>query len=163
VEEIRTRMRSGHQPYIARLAGSPVAYGWAARKVASVGELGRAFTLSPADRYLWDFATLPTGRGQGVYPRLLRAILAHEAAATRFWIIHAPENRASGRGIGKGGFSPVGELSFLGDGQVALGPGGPRERAWIGAVLLGVPLLDRTASSALSACWRCVITPAGTI
>ncbi|MEI7926617.1 MAG: hypothetical protein WCI61_10585, partial [Chloroflexota bacterium] len=53
-----TRLKDGHLPYVARMDGQPVGYGWVATRTASIGELDLAFELSPADRYLWDFATL---------------------------------------------------------------------------------------------------------
>src|SRR5688500_13232570 len=63
--EILARVRDGHRPYIARLSGAPVAYGWSALSCASIGELGLAFAIPAGNRYLWDFATLPAWRGIG--------------------------------------------------------------------------------------------------
>ena len=71
--------------------------------------------------------------------------------ADRFWIIYAPENRASGSGIAKAGFTNLAELSFDATGRAAV-------RALIAgggsaaATLLGVPEI----SGDLSLCWRCV-------
>jgi hypothetical protein len=56
---VRTRLAEGHRPYFAFLVDNPVSYGWVATRAASVGELDLSFTLPPAERYLWDFATLP--------------------------------------------------------------------------------------------------------
>src|SRR5579884_588948 len=97
--EIAARLAAGHRAYVARFDGVPIAYGWVATLTAAIGELDVAFALPPGDRYLWDFATLPAWRGRGLYPRLLQAILEQEGwEARRFWIINAPENRASAAG-----------------------------------------------------------------
>lgn len=152
VAEVRARRAAGHRPYVGVLGGEPAAYGWVATAEASIGELGLSLRLPAGTRYLWDFATLPSAQGRGIYPRLLQAILRHEAReADRFWIIHAPENLPSGAGMEHAGLAPVGELSFRPDGTVGLAPLGDRERVLAGAELLGVPLIEAT----LSPCWRC--------
>lgn len=138
---VRARMRDGNRPYLAWFGSTPVAYGWSAHVAAAVGEYNLAFELPPANRYLWDFATLPAWRGMGVYPRLLQAIMACEGEAKRFWIIHLPENRASERGIHKAGLHAVGELTAPSADGVGLVTAGANARARAGAALLGVPLL----------------------
>jgi GNAT superfamily N-acetyltransferase len=157
--EVRARQAEGHRPYIGRLDGMPVTYGWVATRAASIGELGLAFALPARERYLWDFATLPAWQGRGLYPRLLQAILDHERAeADRLWIIHAPENLPSGAGMSKAGFEPVGTLSFDVSGRVSLRPTGTPERAAAGAGLLGVPLITETVAP----CWHCAMEAADT-
>jgi GNAT superfamily N-acetyltransferase len=160
--EVRARLDGGHSPYVASLDGDPVAYGWVAGVGATIGELGVTFVLPPGDRYLWDFATLPAWRGRGVYPHLLRAIVAGEADAARLWIIHAPENPASARGIVKAGFAPVGELSFRADGAAGFRARGRPARARVGAALLRLPLLDEAGATVepLAPCWHCAIEAA---
>ncbi|MFL5759732.1 MAG: GNAT family N-acetyltransferase [Thermomicrobiales bacterium] len=156
--EIEARLDAGHRAYVARLDGTPVSYGWVATLAASIGELDIAFALTPCDRYLWDFGTLPAWRGRGLYPRLLQAILKQESAdARRFWIINAPENLASAAGIAKAGFAPVSDLAFGADhGPASQAPGSERARS--GAALLGVPLFEAVRDSrVVSPCWRCVI------
>jgi GNAT superfamily N-acetyltransferase len=154
VEEVARRRAAGHRAYVGFVDDIPVTYGWVATREAEIGELGLRFRLPSGDRYLWDFATLPAWQGRGLYPQLLRVILTTESeTASRFWIIHAPENLPSGAGIQKAGFRPVGRLSFATDGRVALTVTGPMERAQRGAELLGVPL----ASAPLRPCWRCQI------
>jgi GNAT superfamily N-acetyltransferase len=152
IAEVLARRWEGHRPYVASLHGMPVAYGWVATRVASIGELKMTITLPPTDRYLWDFATLPAWQGRGIYPRLLQAILQQESrAAERFWVIYAPENTPSSAGMRKAGFSPVAELSFDADRAVRLAPIGAHERAQMAAMLLGVPLID----DRLAPCWSC--------
>lgn len=157
--EVAARLAAGHRIYVASLDGTPASYGWVATLGASIGELDLAFALPDCDRYLWDFVTLPVWRGRGIYPRLLQAIVTREGAgAERFWIIHAPENTASGAGITKAGFTAVGELSFLHDGGVGTVTAARHERAERGAALLGVALYDAVRDGRIvSPCWRCVI------
>jgi GNAT superfamily N-acetyltransferase len=159
LDEVEARLSAGHRIYIASVDGIPAASGWVATLSASIGELELHFALPASDRYLWDFVTLPEWRGRGIYPRLLQGIVAAEGiTAERFWIIHAPENVASGSGIAKAGFEPISDLSFLpeaGVGTVALGSA---ERAKVGAALLGVSFFEAIQSGRIvSPCWRCVI------
>jgi hypothetical protein len=56
--EVVDRINDGHCPYVARIDGQPVAYGWLATSKVSIGELNINVELSSDDRYLWDFATL---------------------------------------------------------------------------------------------------------
>jgi GNAT superfamily N-acetyltransferase len=150
VGEARARLRDGHHAYLATLDGQSVGYGWAATRVASIGEVNLSFALPRDERYLWDFATLPEYRGRGLYPRLLQAILRMEATS-RAWILHAPENQPSGAGITRAGFRPVGRLAFRADGTVALGNVRDDVRAWWGAGVLGVEVTEE----AVSHCWCC--------
>ncbi len=151
--EVMNRRMNGNRPYVARIDGQPVTYGWLATSKISVGELDINVELPSDDRYLWDFATLPDWQGHGLYPRLLQSILEQEIQnAKRFWIIHAPENLPSGAGMSKAGFEFVGQLSFTLDGKVGLAPyADSTERARIGADLLQVPLIE----SVLAPCWNC--------
>lgn len=146
IAEVIRRRNAGHRPYIALVDDVVAAYGWVATRRADIGELDLRFTIPAADRYLWDFATLPEWQGRGIYPRLLQAIIRAEGA-DRFWIIYAPENSPSGAGIEKAGFINVGQLSFQRDGTVGLAPLTMPERAQAGAALL---------KDQLSPCWRCV-------
>jgi GNAT superfamily N-acetyltransferase len=156
--EVEERLDAGHRAYVARLEGTPVSYGWVATLSASIGELDIAFALTPCDRYLWDFATLPEWRGRGLYPRLLQAILEQESAdGRRFWIINAPENGASEAGIAKAGFGLVSDLAFGPDHGPAT-QAFATDRARAGAALLGVPLFEAVLDGrVVSPCWRCVI------
>jgi GNAT superfamily N-acetyltransferase len=126
------RVQQGNQPYLAHLRDTPVAYGWSASKEVIVEVSGMAYFLPPAERYLWDFVTLPQWRGQGIYPRLLQAILEHEEAhVNRFWIGHDAPNVASGRGILKAGFQWVVKLVGTLDGSFKIIPVGSPERALV--------------------------------
>jgi GNAT superfamily N-acetyltransferase len=157
--EVQARLDAGHHIYIASLDAEPVSYGWVATLSASIGELPLEFALPTSDRYLWDFVTLPEWRGRGIYPRLLQEIIHQEGpAAQRFWIIYAPENGASGAGIGKAGFEQVSELSFLREQGIATVALAPTDRAQVGTALLGVDLFEAVQGGQIvSPCWRCVI------
>ena len=80
-DEVHQRMHTSHQPYLAYVEQTPVGYGWMATQEASIGELGLHFVLPAAERYLWNFATLPDWQGYGIYPRLLQGILAQQLPA----------------------------------------------------------------------------------
>lgn len=151
VAEVAQRRRAGHLPYVGYIDRMAVTYGWVATRQASIGELNLVFPIAADSRYLWDFATLASWQGRGLYPRLLQAIVQAEGAE-RFWILHAPENLPSGAGMQKAGFQAVGQLSFQWDNSLGLIPFGNPERARIGATLLGVELIE----DGLSPCWRCV-------
>ena len=150
--EMQRRFDAGHRAYVAWRDGVPAAWGWVAARSADIGELGSSFTIPAGERYLWNFVTLPTHRGQGIYPRLLDAIVSAESReAERFWIAYAPENHASGSGVRKAGFLAVADLSFDAAGHPAvreLVPGG----GFYASRLLGLP----HAEEALAPCWRCV-------
>jgi ribosomal protein S18 acetylase RimI-like enzyme len=150
--EMRRRVDAGHRAYVAWRDGAPAAWGWVATRAAEIGELGSSFTIPAGERYLWNFVTLPAHRGQGIYPRLLDAIVRAESRdAERFWIAYAPENHASGAGIRKAGFVDLAELSFDAAGRAALRglvPGGGQ----VASRVLGLP----EAQDALTPCWRCV-------
>jgi GNAT superfamily N-acetyltransferase len=150
--EITERFAAGHRAYVAWWNEEPAAWGWVATRTADIGELGTTFAIPEGERYLWNFVTLPSHRGLGVYPRLLHAIVRAESReAERFWIAYAPENHASGSGIAKAGFAALAEMSFDARGRPALRavvPGG----AAAASRVLGL----RETSEPLSPCWRCV-------
>lgn len=141
---VAERLEAGYRAYLARLGTVPAAYGWSACAQASFGEGLVTFQLPPKNRYLYDFVTLPTWRGLGIYPRLLQAILRKESGADeRFWIIHQASNTASERGIDKAGFRVASRVYFLTTGGLGLvAAPDVLERAQAGAAVLGLPLLS---------------------
>lgn len=111
VEEVLKRMANDHVAFAAYINDVPAAFGWMARGKARIGELAHELVLPLGNRYLWNFRTAENFRGLGIYPALLHYIIRTEREkASRFWIIHAPENKASLRGIKKAGFHYVGKL-----------------------------------------------------
>jgi GNAT superfamily N-acetyltransferase len=151
IDEIQRRFDAGHRAYVARVNDEPAAWGWVATREAHIGELDTTVRLPADERYLWNFVTLPSFRGRGIYPRLLQAIVQQESRdAARFWIAYAPENHASGAGIRKAGFTTLAELSFDRAGRAAL-----KSIAADGARKVGRVLSLREATE-VTPCWRCV-------
>ena len=152
LDDVQRRLDDGHRAYVAWWNEEPVAWGWVATRIASIGEIGASFEIPPGERYLWNFVTLPSHRGLGIYPRLLQAIVRAESAeARRFWIGYAPENRASGAGIAKAGFATSAEVSFDVSGRAAVRALVPDGGAAVARVL-GI----RETTEGLTPCWRCV-------
>jgi GNAT superfamily N-acetyltransferase len=143
---IGERILRGHQPWLATIAGEPVAYGWVTARDLSIGELGLDIALQPGCRYLWDFFTTPSWRGNGIYPRLLQAIIAHDEKAERFWVGHDLGNVASAHGIAKAGFCEVGAVYRLRDGGLALISSGRLDRASAASEQFGITLIDRLSA-----------------
>lgn len=111
VDDVIRRIANDHVAFVAYVDNVPAAFGWMARGKALIGELNHEMILPVGNRYLWNFRTLEPFRGLGIYPALLQYIIQFEREkANRFWIIHAPENRASLKGIKKAGFHYVGRL-----------------------------------------------------
>ena len=144
---IAERFQTGHRPYLARLGTIPAAYGWSASGQAAFGGGLVTFQLPAKNRYLYDFVTLPTWRGLGIYPRLLQAILRKESSTNeRFWIIHQASNTASERGISKAGFRVASQVHFLSSGGLGLiALSGEGTRANAGAAVLGLPLIEEVS------------------
>jgi len=142
--EIEERLRTAHQPYVACIGDVLVAYGWSASGPTRFGSPSVSFVVSPGNRYLMDFATLPAWRGRGIYPRLLQAIMDQKCSdAERFWTMHHRDNAASARGIQKAGFANVAEIHFLEKGGLGILPLEGSNRALAGAYLLGLPVIKR--------------------
>jgi GNAT superfamily N-acetyltransferase len=151
-DDMERRFADGHRAYLARLDGVPAAFGWVATQSARIGEISASLTLPPRHRYLWNFLTLPDFRGRGIYPRLLRAILLAESSESDWsWIMYAPENRASGAGIAKAGFTPVASVAFDAGERAAFRELRPGAGVMV-EHLLGIP----PTSGALTPCWKCV-------
>lgn len=111
VEDVRKRIANNHVAFVAYMNNVPAAFGWMARNKALIGELNHEIILPIGNRYLWNFRTMEPFRGLGIYPALLQYIIQSEKDnANRFWIIHAPENTASLKGIKKAGFEYAGKL-----------------------------------------------------
>lgn len=142
--EVEVRVREGNVPYVAHLDGEPAAYGWSAWRYGQIGELGLEFEIPSGNRYLWDFVTLPSLRGRGIYAQLLQEILRMEVEeAERFWIGHEPGNVASSKGILRSGFRVTGGVWFRGSQLVFVGQD-DLDRASAAASLLQVPLLSQS-------------------
>jgi hypothetical protein len=152
VEEVTRRLANDHAAFVAYMHGHPAAFGWMARGKATIGELNHSFILPVRHRYLWNFRTLANYRGLGIYPALLQHIIRYESGiADRFWIIHAPENKSSLKGITKAGFRYVGKLYTNADGYAAIETT-PSARA----LRVSLAFMDIQLSANLPAsCWNC--------
>jgi len=139
--EIEQRLEQGHHLYVAHVNEDLVARGWSASQTAHIGELDINMTMPQANRYLWDFVTLPDWRGQGIYGHILQAMLHDQEEIERFWVGHDYDNTASSRGILKAGFALIVEL-FEDDTGFYLLPVEHSERAVAAAALMGITLRD---------------------
>lgn len=151
-EEVRQRLANDNMAFVAFLHHQPAAFGWMARGKAKIGELNHELILPLYNRYLWNFRTLEAYRGLGIYPALLQYILQSGSAhASRFWIIHAPENKASLKGIKKAGFQFVGNLYTDVQGKAAIESNAmtSRYRDYLELMDIGI------SEAAPSSCWNC--------
>jgi hypothetical protein len=149
--EIISRFANDHLAYVAFLHGTPAAFGWMARGKAFIGEVAHELVLPIANRYLWNFRTLPQFRGLGIYPALLQFMIRHEKKGEHFWIIHAPENKSSMRGIIKAGFEFVGKLYTDNHGTATLDANQLSEEHSYLLNEMDIRLSFETAAS----CWNC--------
>lgn len=108
-EPVQRRFARGRHCYIARVAGQLVSYGWITFDVEDIGELGLLMRLLPGEAYIWDCATLPSWRGQRLYPALLTHMLGElqRAGLTYVWIGMDADNLPSQTGAALAGFRPV--------------------------------------------------------
>jgi hypothetical protein len=121
-EEAARRLANDNKAYVAFYRNTPAAFGWMAMGKAKIGELGHEFILPMGHRYLWNFRTFEEFRGLGIYPRMLQFIIDSEFHnADCFWILHAPENTSSEKGIVKAGFRFAGSVSVREASQLIAG------------------------------------------
>jgi len=151
-KEVLKRISNDNIAFVAYIHNRPAGFGWMAKSSAKIGELNHEFALPKKNRYLWNFRTLAEYRGLGIYPTLLQHIVQYDRdAANRFWIIHAPENKSSLKGIVKAGFEYVGKLYAKADGTIALETSATAEPYHY--------LLDEMqlnpSNEAPASCWNC--------
>ncbi len=152
MEEVTKRLANDNKAFVAYVNNQPAAFGWMARDNAKIGELNHEFILPAGNRYLWNFRTLEAYRGLGIYPALLQYILQNgDNKASRFWIIHAPENKASLKGIQKAGFEYVGKLYLDEDDKATIEYNKPAFNFQEELEYMDITLSAQTASS----CWNC--------
>lgn len=149
VQQATRRLANDNKAFVAYYKNIPAAFGWMAMGKAKVGELNHEIILPLNHRYLWNFRTLEEFRGLGIYPRVLQFVLrTGYATADCFWILHAPENAASEKGIVKAGFRFAGHVSVLKNNHVvfdAVGEGGDVPQS------LGFDPSDEEQAM----CWKC--------
>jgi RimJ/RimL family protein N-acetyltransferase len=152
MEEVTKRLANDNKAFVAYVNNLPAAFGWMARDNAKIGELNHEFILPTNNRYLWNFRTLEAYRGLGIYPALLQYILqSGDHEANRFWIIHAPENHASLKGIQKAGFEYVGKLYLDKKNNATIESNNTALTFQEELEYMDISLSEQTASS----CWNC--------
>lgn len=152
IEEVTKRLANDNKAFVAWINNIPAAFGWMARDQAVIGELNHGFILPEGNRYLWNFRTLEAYRGRGIYPALLQYILKQgDPDAERFWIIHAPENQASLKGIRKAGFEYVGKLYTGAEGLATIEAGEAASSFREELEYMDITMSADTATS----CWNC--------
>lgn len=152
MEDVTKRLANDNLAFVGWINNQPAAFGWMARDNAKIGELNHEFILPTGNRYLWNFRTLEAYRGLGIYPALLQYILQHgDKDAKRFWIIHAPENNASLKGIQKAGFEYVGKLYLNEDNNATIEYNDTVLNFQEELEYMDVTVSVQTASS----CWNC--------
>jgi len=106
------RFARGSRCYVVRVAGALASYGWVSFGEEWISELGLHIRLAPGEVYIWDCATLPAYRGQGLYPALLEHIVNDLSAEglRRAWIGADTGSMASQKGIIRAGFQPIADF-----------------------------------------------------
>lgn len=150
--EATTRFAEDNKGYVAYINDIPAGFGWMAMGKALIGELNQEFVLPLRHRYLWNFRTLPNFRGLGIYPRLLQHIIKTEQKTTEnFWIMHAPENGASAKGIEKAGFKFVSAVSVENETKVAIQRRRGSEKIDLVEDIFNFKISEKEPAS----CWNC--------
>jgi GNAT superfamily N-acetyltransferase len=114
-EAIAKRFEIGRQCFVAQVNGVIAAYGWVTRGAEYVGEFERELQVGANEAYVWDCATLPDYRRQGLFSALLAYItdrLRHEGIQ-HLWIIGLAAAPGIDRGVAAAGFQPILSLAYL--------------------------------------------------
>jgi len=111
--EMLRRLENGKRCYVAKVEGRLAAYGWVSFEEEMVGELSLRLRLLPGEAYVWDCATLPEYRRNGLYSALLVHINRelHKEGLCRAWIGANQDNLPSRLGIARAGYHHVANLS----------------------------------------------------
>ncbi|TMC09153.1 MAG: GNAT family N-acetyltransferase [Chloroflexi bacterium] len=113
--EVVARLARGSRVIAAWQGGDLASYCWISVHREHVGELARDLLLPAGESYVWDCATVPKHRGQGLYRSLLRQIAETLAAEgqRRVWIGASTTNDASNRTFTTVGFLPAASVVSL--------------------------------------------------
>lgn len=92
-----------------------VTYCWLSMEQEYVGEMERELNLLDGESYIWNCATLPDYRRNGLYTALLAFMLARlsEDGHRRVWIGADLENVPSHRAFHTAGFLPAADFTYL--------------------------------------------------
>jgi GNAT superfamily N-acetyltransferase len=112
---IARRFETGRRCFVGRLSSEIVTYGWVSQCDESVGELERVYRMRPGEAYIWDCATLPGHRGEGLYGALLShlTLTLDGEGVQRAWIGANLENQPSLRAFARVGFKPVVRVVYV--------------------------------------------------
>jgi hypothetical protein len=151
--EVTRRLANDNRAFVAWHQDKPAAFGWSASGKAKIGELNHEMILPLGHRYLWNFRTLADFRGLGIYPRLLQYIVGQESVSGEWlWVMHAPENKSSARGIRKAGFQFAADVSFR-KGEVIFRTTSGDESCDLEAMVLNLGFSSSVEEQAT--CWTC--------
>jgi GNAT superfamily N-acetyltransferase len=111
---VARRLETGRRCFVGRRESEIVTYGWLSQCDESVGELERDYRMRPGEAYIWDCATLPDHRGEGLYGALLSHIkhTLRGEGVQRAWIGANLENEPSLRAFARAGFQPVVQVAY---------------------------------------------------
>jgi len=97
---VRPRFARGVRCFAAMVDGSVAGYGWLSTQPEWMGELQLEIRPGPGEGYLWNCATVPEHRRQGVFRAVLSGVSNHARASglRRLWIgsVAIPAERAVG-------------------------------------------------------------------
>lgn len=107
--EVAARMARGCRAFVLWHGEDVASYCWVSIRRERVGELARDLAIPAGESYIWDCATVVRFRGQGLYPRLLRAIaeVLGEEGQRRVWIGASSTHAASSQTFAATGFRPA--------------------------------------------------------
>ncbi len=110
--ELLQRFETGRRCYTAWVGDQLASYGWVSFDEEHIGELNLRIHLLQGEVYIWDCATVPAFRRNGLYSALLGYIITqlHAEGFCRAWIGADMDNKPSQQGIARAGFHHVGDL-----------------------------------------------------
>ena len=85
---VRPRLARGVRCFAAMVDGSIAGYGWLSTQPEWIGELQLDIRPGPGEGYVWNCATVPEHRRQGIFRAVLSGIINHARASglRRLWI-----------------------------------------------------------------------------
>lgn len=114
-EPLLRRLAAGRRCFVAWVRDEIASYCSVSMGTECIGELEREFRMQAGAAYIWDRATLPSYRCQGLYSWLLSEIVTElrDEGLRRLWIGSSLGNRPSIRGFVSAGFQPVVTVAYL--------------------------------------------------
>ena len=114
-EHVLDSLRHNRRCFVAWRGDEIAAYCWISLQHEYVGEMERLLNILEGEAYVWNCATLPAYRRQGLYTALLAYILARLAddGLQRVWIGADLENLPSHRAFHTVGFLPAAAFTYL--------------------------------------------------